>query len=102
MSFTRKHEQTGCGARQWRVLASRAAANELAAEGGTLLRCVGGCCTQTGDRGLKEKHFSGFSHTHRLFSSVFHTQQTDPSEKHEEPAVLGCAGRDDHPADGAR
>lgn len=41
-------------------------------------RCVGGCCTVTQeDRGLEEKHFSGFSQTHRLFSHEDITHKTN-------------------------
>lgn len=53
--------------------------------------------------GLEEEHFSGFSETHRLiFPRRHHTADTQHISKHEEPRVLGCAGRDEHPADGAR
>lgn len=86
-------------------LASSTAANNLTAEGGTLLSAALVDAVQsdkrTGD--LKESTFRGFSH--RLtgyFSQTTYTAEKRQIDKHEESSVLGYAGRDDHPADGAR
>lgn len=58
---------------------------------------------QSDGRGLEENHFSGFSETQRLFFPAgLHTADTQQIHKDEESSVLGCAGRDDRPADGAR
>lgn len=65
---------------------------------------VGGCFTvRPENRRLEEKHFSGFSQSHRLFfSSEQKTEDQQQIDKDEQPCVLGYAGRDEHPADGAR